>query len=50
MLDSFLKRDGINLLKECLTQRDYDLITNIYMAFGNLVLSKNKDIASKAVE
>jgi hypothetical protein len=40
----------IGVLSECLKLRDYDVLTNVHMALGSFILSKNDYVKKKSVE
>ncbi|CDW78052.1 UNKNOWN [Stylonychia lemnae] len=48
--ETLVKKDIVLIMRHEGCINDYDLLTNLYMSFGNLILSKSDHIKKRAVE
>lgn len=45
-----IKKDIISVLKHCNRLKEYEVLTNLYLSFGNLLLSHIEHVRRRAVE
>jgi len=45
-----IKKDIISVLKHCSRLKEYEVLTNVYLSFGNLLLSQVDHVRRRAVD